>query len=82
MENRLWEDLKDLQTLDAEDPPPVDVVGKAVPLGEDGHPFPGVVPGPFVRLTGVHEWSVEYDELTVIVWVSTETASHKPQCGT
>ena len=30
-----------------------------------------------MRLTGVTEWSVEYDELSVTVWVSTATADYK-----
>jgi len=30
-----------------------------------------------VRLCGVQEWSVEYDELNVTVWVSTATADYK-----
>ena len=34
-------------------------------------------PGPLVRLTGVREWSVEYDELNVTIWVSTDVADYK-----
>ena len=30
-----------------------------------------------MRLTGVPEWSVEYDELTVVLWVSTAVADYK-----
>ena len=30
-----------------------------------------------MRLSGVTEWSVEYDELTVTVWVSTSVADYK-----
>ena len=33
--------------------------------------------GPTVRLTGVPEWSVEYDQLTVVIWVSTAVADYK-----
>ena len=69
--------MRDLETLDTEPPPPLDVVGRIMILGEDGLAFPDVEPGAFVRLSGVKEWSVEYDELTVTVWVSTETADYK-----
>ena len=30
-----------------------------------------------MRLTGVPEWSVEYDQLTVVIWVSTAVADYK-----
>ena len=33
--------------------------------------------GPLIRLCGVTEWSVEYDELAVTVWVSTSVADYK-----
>ena len=69
--------MRDLQTLDADPQPALDVVGRIMILGEDGLAFPNVQPGAFVRLSGVKEWSVEYDELAVTVWVSTETADYK-----
>ena len=69
--------MRDLQSLDAEDPPALDVVGRVLLLDENGEPIEGAPPGPFVRLVGVREWSVEYDELRVTVWVSTATADYK-----
>ena len=62
--------------LDDPQPPSLDVVGRLTKLGDEGEPLEGE-PGPIVRLTGVPEWSVEYDELTVVLWVSTAVADYK-----
>ena len=70
-------ELRDLESLDAESPPPVEVVGHVTRLAEDGSPVLDIPPGPLVRLCGVTEWSVEYDDLAVTVWVSTTTADYK-----
>ena len=69
--------MRDLQTLDGESPPPLDVVGRVVLLTEEGTQLESAPPGPLVRLTGVREWSVEYDELNVTIWVSTDVADYK-----
>ncbi len=45
--------MRDLQCLDGEAPPSLDVVGRVVLLTEDGDPQEDAPPGPFVRLTGV-----------------------------
>ena len=68
--------LRDLDMLDDPQPPTLDVVGRLTKLGDEGEPVEGE-PGPIVRLTGVPEWSVEYDELTVVIWVSTAVADYK-----
>ena len=68
--------LRDLDMLDDPQPPSLDVVGRLTKLGDEGEPLEGE-PGPIVRLTGVPEWSVEYDELTVVLWVSTAVADYK-----
>ena len=73
--------MRDLQLLDsASTPPPaVDVVGRVTRLSEDGDAVPDAPgdAGLLVRLSGVREWSVEYEELKVTVWVSTESADYK-----
>ena len=125
--------LRDLECLDAEEPPRLAVVGKLVKLTDEGLPVlpaapdlePKVdvpaegklqprtschchelhlaqpwslqihvprsprpnqpqslpihashPPGPLARLD-ISEWSVEYDELVVTIWVSTEKADYK-----
>lgn len=68
--------LRDLDMLDDPQPPSLDVVGRLTKLGDEGEPLEGE-PGPLVRLSGVPEWSVEYDELTVVLWVSTAVADYK-----
>ena len=69
--------MRDLQTLDGENARPLEVVGRVRRMAEDGSPLEGAPAGPLVRLSKVSEWSVEYDELTVTVWVSTATADYK-----
>ena len=53
------------------------MVGRVVLLTEEGTQLESAPPGPLVRLTGVREWSVEYDELNVTIWVSTDVADYK-----
>ena len=69
--------LCDLDVLDGKPPTPVDVVGRLTKIDPVMDPVPGAELGPTVRLTGVTEWSVEYDELDVTVWVSTSVADYK-----
>ena len=69
--------MRDLQVLDGDEPTPLDIVGRVTALAEDGSPRQGGPAGPVVRLSAVTEWSVEYADEMVIVWVSTETADYK-----
>lgn len=57
------------QVLDGAEPPQLTVLGYLTKLAEEGEPEPMQAPGPFVSLL-LEEWSVEYDELNVVVWVS------------
>ena len=43
--------MHDLQSLDSETPPPLDVVGRVTLLAEDGNPDPDSVPGACARTT-------------------------------
>ena len=78
--------LRDLEALDGrkdkdkdkERPPvPLDIVGQLTKIDKVMDPVPGAELGPAVRLTGVTEWSVEYDGLAAMVWVSTATADYR-----
>ena len=69
--------LCDLEVLDGDSPSPVDVVGRLTKIDKVMDPVQGAELGPNVRLSGVTDWSVEYDALSATVWVSTATADYK-----
>ena len=69
--------LQDLEVLDGEEPVPLNVVGRLTKIDKIMDPIPGDELGPTVHLTGVTEWSLEYDNLNVTVWVSSATADYK-----
>lgn len=68
--------LRDLQALDGPDPPPLTLVGRLTRLSAEGEPVAEEPAGPLVRVTAA-EWSIEYDELAVTIWVSTHAADYR-----
>lgn len=69
--------LRDLQALDAPQPPTLTIVGRLTRLGADGGVDLEAAQGPLLRLTAT-EWSVEYDDdVRATVWASTENADYQ-----